>query len=394
MSGSAPTPATRAADRARLSALDAEIEPLKISLDALYAERKIVEDRLAAYTYPVLTLPNEIVSEIFIQYIPTYPACPPLLGDGSPTKLAQICRIWREIAHATPALWRSITLFSSASFPDVTELQLVTAQTWLERSSALPLSIWMGSQAHSGRLHDKALDHFLAHRARWEYATLLIPDNSPSNHAICLEGSMPILLELDLRFDSVSRLGTLIGSLEAPRLSTAFLDCCVLEHVELLPTLLPWSQLTKLLLHYVTPETAAMILCETPNLVHCRLEFVTGDASGIRILSLPRLEILIIRSDLSSSAEIYDFLLAFRAPALKGLHIDEDMLGLQDGLSPLPTAVKSLECKLERLRIVNSLESSLEDYRSMFPEIVHLELGDDVESAEVWGHWGDLDGPE
>ncbi|KAJ7074040.1 hypothetical protein C8F01DRAFT_1242315 [Mycena amicta] len=127
MSGSASTPELRAADRTRLSALDAQIEPLKTTLDALCSERTLIQDRLAAYTYPVLTIPNEIVSEIFMQYIPIYPACPPLLGDGSPTKLAQICRHWRQIAHATPMLWRAIELFLSESLLDASTLQLDTA---------------------------------------------------------------------------------------------------------------------------------------------------------------------------------------------------------------------------------------------------------------------------
>ncbi|KAJ7074041.1 hypothetical protein C8F01DRAFT_6537, partial [Mycena amicta] len=144
MSGIASTPELRAADRIRLSAIDSQIESLQTALDALCSERKIVEDRLAAYTYPVLTIPNEIVSEIFMQYIPIYPACPPLLGDGSPTKLAQICRHWREIAHATPMLWGAIELFLSDSLLDASTSQLDTAKTWLERSRALPLSILIG----------------------------------------------------------------------------------------------------------------------------------------------------------------------------------------------------------------------------------------------------------
>ncbi|KAJ7074058.1 hypothetical protein C8F01DRAFT_1224793 [Mycena amicta] len=261
---------TPASDRARLSALDTEIKHLQNAPNALCSERTLIQDRLAAYTYPVLTLPNEIVSEIFVQYLPTYPACPPLLGDGSPTKLSHICRIWREIAHATPALWRAIALFWSTLFRDVTELQFVTAQTWLQRSSTLPISIWMGGYIRD-EIRNRALDHLLAYRARWEYVRLLLPDNSPSNYPMRIKGSMPILRELDLRFDNVSWLETLIGSLEtligslqAPRLSTAFLDCAF-KHVELLPKLLPWRQLTKLLLHYVTPHTAAMMRTPRPS---------------------------------------------------------------------------------------------------------------------------------
>ncbi|KAJ7074016.1 hypothetical protein C8F01DRAFT_1242294 [Mycena amicta] len=125
MAGMASTPQLRAADRTRLSVLNTQIEQLRIALNAVFSEQTLIQDRLDAYTYPVLTLPNEIVSEIFIQYLSSYPSCPPLLGEGSPTKLAQICRRWREIAHATPALWRAIEF--NMWEPSTENLQLSTA---------------------------------------------------------------------------------------------------------------------------------------------------------------------------------------------------------------------------------------------------------------------------
>ncbi|KAJ7705931.1 hypothetical protein B0H14DRAFT_2415857, partial [Mycena olivaceomarginata] len=53
---------------------------------------------------PVLTLPNEIISEIFVQFLPVYPLSSPSTGPFSPTLLTQICRRWREIALTTPLL--------------------------------------------------------------------------------------------------------------------------------------------------------------------------------------------------------------------------------------------------------------------------------------------------
>ncbi|KAK6985206.1 hypothetical protein R3P38DRAFT_2574952, partial [Favolaschia claudopus] len=68
------------------------------------------QKRLNAYIYPVLILPTEIVFEIFVHFLPPYPHPPPLAGFNSPTSLAQICRQWRDIAFATPGLWRAIDL--------------------------------------------------------------------------------------------------------------------------------------------------------------------------------------------------------------------------------------------------------------------------------------------
>jgi hypothetical protein len=79
---------TLAADRARLADLDAQILDLERSLSALRSQRQPVYEHLSAYTYPVLTLPNEITTEIFIHFLPNYPSWPPLTGPNSPTLLA------------------------------------------------------------------------------------------------------------------------------------------------------------------------------------------------------------------------------------------------------------------------------------------------------------------
>ncbi|KAJ7020267.1 hypothetical protein C8F04DRAFT_909373, partial [Mycena alexandri] len=69
-----------------------------------------VQEELDSYKYPVLTLPTEIICEIFIHFLPVYPECPPPAGILSPTNLTQICRQWRDIALAIPTLWRAMRL--------------------------------------------------------------------------------------------------------------------------------------------------------------------------------------------------------------------------------------------------------------------------------------------
>ncbi|KAJ7235301.1 hypothetical protein B0H12DRAFT_149278 [Mycena haematopus] len=54
------------ADRARVAAINAQMADLENSLSALRLEQVQVQSRLDSYKYPVLTLPNEITSEIFI----------------------------------------------------------------------------------------------------------------------------------------------------------------------------------------------------------------------------------------------------------------------------------------------------------------------------------------
>ncbi|KAJ7113036.1 hypothetical protein C8R44DRAFT_596190, partial [Mycena epipterygia] len=74
-------------------------------INSLTIERQHLQAELDRIVYPVLTLPSEITSDIFIQSIPR---------DSNPSRhtapllLTQICRQWRAIALATPSLWQSI----------------------------------------------------------------------------------------------------------------------------------------------------------------------------------------------------------------------------------------------------------------------------------------------
>ncbi|KAJ7074020.1 hypothetical protein C8F01DRAFT_1098993 [Mycena amicta] len=370
---------SRTADRTRLPALDAEIKHLENALNALHSERKLIQDRLDSYIYPVLTLPNEIVAEIFVQYLPPYPACPPLLGDGSPTKLAQICSHWRQIAHGTPALWRAIELFVSKPLSDAA--QLVTMQSWLERSCTLPLSIIMGKEAYYAHLRGMALNRLLAHGPRWERVMLTIPSDNALESSVHLEGPMPLLRELDVQYDHISRLDTLFGSLHVPRLHTVFLDLYQLPHGRC-PQHLPWGQLTKLFLSNTLAGTAHAILRETTDLVHCRLKLnQSASGSDSRPLHLPRLKTLMIEGNSDESAFVVEFLDTFRAPALKRFSIDEDLLWEPPSSVPpvLAAVIQSFGCRLERLSIVHP--RTLEEYEATFPGIYCDYI------SEEWGQW-------
>ncbi|KAJ7641150.1 hypothetical protein FB45DRAFT_862401 [Roridomyces roridus] len=159
-------------------------------------ERDESQQRLDAYRYPVLTLPNEIVSEIFVHTLPLYPACPPLMGPASPIPLAHICRKWREIAVSTPGLWRSIC--ATAYGQVISRKQTEVVRTWLDRSGSCPLSI----QIETAEDNHPVLQEIHLHRERWEHILEVI--------------SAPALQELrisaeDLGDKPVGTLGPLIS---------------------------------------------------------------------------------------------------------------------------------------------------------------------------------------
>ena len=83
--------AVPAADRARIADIGAQIYELERFIKSLKEESDLLQGRLDAYAYPVLTIPNEIVSEIFVHFLPIYPKCPPPIGPLSPYLLCQIC---------------------------------------------------------------------------------------------------------------------------------------------------------------------------------------------------------------------------------------------------------------------------------------------------------------
>ncbi|KAJ7167777.1 hypothetical protein C8R46DRAFT_898531, partial [Mycena filopes] len=108
---------TLAALRARIAELDssiAELRPVQSRLKALEHERGSIQLQLDAAVYPVLTLPVEITSEIFLCCLPEtskYSLRPTFKSPiEAPMLLLQICRTWRAIAISSPRLWTVLHL--------------------------------------------------------------------------------------------------------------------------------------------------------------------------------------------------------------------------------------------------------------------------------------------
>jgi hypothetical protein len=252
--------AALAADRARIADLNAQILELESSLQSLKENRELVQSRLNAYTYPVLTLPNEVVSEIFVHVLPVYPKCPPPIGHLSPNLLCQICQKWRSIALTTPAIWRAISLSLRKIRRLEQKHQLLDDS--LGRSGSCLLSI----KLHSNIADDQKLAQFgqtIADKcAWWEHLQLCIPD--PLNVLPNKELSLPFLRTLRLgpdRLMSVTR---------------TFLTAPLLQKVDLASysdaygPIFPWSQLTVLSVDSLSWNQYADILNQLVNISYCR----------------------------------------------------------------------------------------------------------------------------
>ncbi|KAJ6590969.1 hypothetical protein DFH09DRAFT_1138209 [Mycena vulgaris] len=342
--------AALAADRARIAEIQSKIMELEISLVSLRKEEILVQDRLDDYTYPVLTLPNEIVSEIFVHCLPVYPKRPPLFGPSSPTRLTQICRKWKEIALSCPALWRAVGV--SVDKGRSLGLTLSLMETFLKRSGSYPLSVELligrGASEESTRVPFPPT--ITSHSARWEHLQLYMPE-----HCIpFIQGPLPLLRCFQILTFKDG------GESDDPYLTSAFHTAPLLSRVHILvygvfySPLLPWSQVTVLSVDWIIPGHWMNILSRAHNLV-CGWFHLSGFDDAEQPLSshqtLPYLETLIL-SDVNYFGDPgWNPLNTLTLPALRRLEVAETLLH-PDPIATLVSLVSRSACDLQELCVV------------------------------------------
>ncbi|KAJ6562375.1 hypothetical protein B0H19DRAFT_96520 [Mycena capillaripes] len=347
------------ADRACVATIDAEIldpeqRSFPISSFALPAERALAQERLDSYKYPVLTLPSEIVSEIFLHFLPTYPLCPPLMGIFSPTVLTHICHKWREIAVATPMLWRAISL---------SKLRPGIFEAWLNRSGHCPLSFDL--------INWDALPEVVAlatsHCARWEYFKLTLYRGF-SFGLPSLDGPMPLLRHLELSVEQ--ELDPIITFGDAPLLRSVLLDADAAASVSL-----PWAQLTSLTLERVSPRDSSAVLQQTSNLLHCELNLYHGRDNQLSFpdIRLLRLESLVLNQPSISITPVTGYLETLIAPALRSLQVSEEFLH-PNPIDSLSIFLSKSGCNPDSVDITGTISIPEDSYRRAFPSIQNFLL--------------------
>ncbi|KAK7018567.1 F-box domain-containing protein [Favolaschia claudopus] len=341
--------ASLAADRAALADFQAKILDLQ--------SESTVQERLDSYRYPVLTLPNEVVSEIFMRFIPAYPKWPPLRGLGSPITLTHICRKWRQTALATPTLWRALELKDGFDERAI----------WLDRAGSLPVSlvIDIAEESPSAALEvSKAFAFILPYCERWEYLFCRIHDGRALP---VMEYQLPLLRGLQLEFTVEQDF--VVG--DAPLLRTAVLDYNAPKHV-----ILPWARLTKLTLYCVTRDEAMPLLQSAPNLVYLVLSLYpdskeSADTRVLQDLTMPSLTTLVVNT---GDRGLTTYVLPrFRAPALRVLDIYERLLG-PNPIDSLTSFITKSGCNLRHLHLYTSRPESDSTYRIAFPSITKIVL--------------------
>ncbi|KAK7014350.1 F-box domain-containing protein [Favolaschia claudopus] len=339
---------------AQILELATQISALERSVSLLRKTQQAAKTRLDSYTYPVLTLPLEIISEIFLHYLPPYPTPPPLTGSLSPIRLTHICRQWREMVIATPVFWRAIDLSDRPiRLKDVASL----AALWLGRTGGCSLSI----DAIDWKPITSAL---IPHRSRWEHMRLHRLQDWPR----IFEESFPTPL-----LQTLLLLPTSPTSLPIPReIPLALIDVPCLRTVELsmpggpYPSL-PWQQLTSLNFRSIFLPDCVHILRQTPSLItlRCYIRYKHEDSPPPSGIALLQLNSLYFSCDFVHRHESY--LNLFIVPALRVLDVSEAVLSTTP-IPALQTFITTSSCTLKKLRI-SEAEGSRKTYEQAFPDI-------------------------
>ncbi|KAJ7151822.1 hypothetical protein C8R43DRAFT_1004451 [Mycena crocata] len=293
--------------RSRLDALEQQIASVESQMALLHAAREEVLHDLADITYPVLELPPEIISEIFL-------LC--LLPNGyasrhTPLVLASICRLWRAVALSTCRLWTQLN-FGWRPNPTAVVNRL---ECWILRAGGIPVDLEIHLPPSPSPESDSILRSVAQYSSRW--GKLEFHSRGSITFPADEAGPFPALKSLSLRPGGLITIPGLCGS--------PLLREVRLEGVELVNwrSSLPWAQLTKLELWYHTVAECVDMLAHTPDL---EILIFTTEASDPGFppnapepspCTLPRLHTLQI--GLESSPELMEYLIT---PSLANLRLD------------------------------------------------------------------------
>ncbi|KAF7366416.1 F-box domain-containing protein [Mycena sanguinolenta] len=170
------------ADRARVAELEAQILDLKRPIAELRTEKAIVQERLDSYKYPVLTLPDELMSEIFDHFLPNYPNCPPLVGALANHFDPHLSRTASNGSSHTRALEShrlSSCYYCAKPRPPFFQIR---GDAWVSSSGSCPLSISI--MLGMPYILPIILSTIVPHRVRWEHLKLDI-STDPAFFFIC-----------------------------------------------------------------------------------------------------------------------------------------------------------------------------------------------------------------
>ncbi|KAK7023170.1 hypothetical protein R3P38DRAFT_1099835 [Favolaschia claudopus] len=145
-----------AALQIQIDGLLSAIEVQKDVLQGLMSQHKEAQRKMNFFLDPMAQLPLEIQSMIFVFARQLGFEIPEPNPRSPPMVFLSVCRMWRDIALSTPALWSEIQLDSLPRGSNYLEL----GNIWLTRARALPLSVTLNGSLRLDRSVENLIARF------------------------------------------------------------------------------------------------------------------------------------------------------------------------------------------------------------------------------------------
>ncbi|KAK7022381.1 F-box domain-containing protein [Favolaschia claudopus] len=154
-----------------ISEISSAIDAQQAILHDLLTKRSKALRKLNFFLDPMTRLPLEIQSNILL-FVGSNSYPPQPTPKSPPMIFLSVCRLWRDIALATPQLWVKIQMDSLPRRPNYAKL----CDMWLKRARSFPLSISL----HGSLQIDHSVQNLLArYSAQLSDLTLSISANAP-----------------------------------------------------------------------------------------------------------------------------------------------------------------------------------------------------------------------
>ncbi|KAJ7490268.1 hypothetical protein B0H11DRAFT_1018071 [Mycena galericulata] len=323
--------------RARLVRVQAQIGEQEKRLEELKETRRSIQCHLDVIVYPVLTLPNEITSQIFLQCLPSQPDSndhtrtlnPKIRGPDSsraPLLLLHVCRAWRSIAISTPRLWVDLQLnlidLPLDMYKETSNL-MAFIQTWVDRAGACPLSLVFYNSSVDGEFPSSTLrTPILSYRHRIRCLTLRTEESHFSGLADA--GPFPLLEKLTIGIPFLEEELVDVDSVDLDlmgiaRSANSLRELTLVDGVSPSMCSFPWEQLTKFTCGSLTGDELLDLLQDAKSLLECTCSVFFGeDILHTDVLSHMRLQTLCLIDD--SDTNVLQLL---RLPVLQHLHLHD-----------------------------------------------------------------------
>ncbi|KAJ7664632.1 hypothetical protein DFH06DRAFT_1392419 [Mycena polygramma] len=260
-------------------------------LAVLEAKERELEAHLALVAYPVLALPTEIISMIFVHCLPAHGRVRPS-PQKAPLLLAQICSLWRGIALSTGSLWASVDTrfergyvqrhaYHDSEYGDVPNSgALPLMKAWLFRTKSSPVSLTLPSE--HGKLSTNVLS-LITSFAHQIYRLELSLAPADFEYLRGAAVNFPALRDLALRYSSPTVAAYSPVSIFG--FPSSLRQMRILFNVDSPGSLGVYSFLTVLALNTTSVPVVLGVVSRCPSLLHLKVDL--ADASLASLQNIP-----------------------------------------------------------------------------------------------------------